>query len=750
MKLKQIKVNLWHKYILYYCIIFIIPFILLVFFVSKFTIGKVEEQFDTNIISNLNKSQETLYSQIDELGSIAIQISKDPYLSPGRMKHDYYSSLGEEMISRYVSSKKIIDDIVLYYFENDNKFYSSNGLYGGKDLLIRKYYKDTNISKIDLNKILNLKTSQLISLPNIDKDNNIKFNIYYVFPLYDYSNKQCGTVTYMLDEEQLIEILPGIDKNNNSEVYITDKNNNVILSNVKGLNKDFIDNKGSILDILFKDENYSTDKTKYRSKSTYLGELDLKFINIVDNKDLTVSLVGVRIKVFTFLGILLCIGLILILAISYYQYIPIRRINTTLNKKMNNKDNNIRTNELTSIELLVKNILHQNEELINKSNFLREIDKNQVLLNLIEGININKSNENSTFIYELEEYGKCYYIVLIKKSQLVKENKSEIYKRMSLDNDIYKVFTIQIPLQDKIGLLVIHKQPNIDVKDSLKFIQSNLNNFKDDVYFYCGGLYDEVSKINQSYIEAMIACDYMVDNIENKHVLYRETYNYDKSSIKYPYDVEEKLVYAIKQGSKEVVDDSLKQIFKFINCNKYYSEQIKIYSLYLVSLIIKTASQVDFPHEGINMKDLVEYNNIRRFEENISNLVNDINEFVSSKREKVKDKFRENIFNDINESYKSHDLSLELLSQKYDYSVPYLSKIIKEETGMTFTKYIQELRFDYIKESLIKTDLPIKEIVFGAGYYDMSNFSRKFKTVMGVTPSQYREINKSSKSLEII
>lgn len=750
MKLKRIEINLWHKYILYYCIIFIIPFIILVCFVSKFTIGKVEEQFDANITSNLNKTQEILYSQIDELGSIAMQISKDPYLSPAKMNHDYYSSLGEEMISRYVSSKKIIDDIVLYYFANDDKFYSSNGLYTGTDLLIQKYYKNSNISQLDLRKILNLKTSNLISLPNVDYDGNRKFNLYYVFPLYDYSNKQCGTVTYMLDEEYLIEMLPKIDTNNKSEVYITDKNNMVILSNTLNLNKDFINNEGSLLDTVFSDKNYNVNKNKYRSKSTNLEELDLKFINIVDTKDLTMSLVDLRIKVFSFLGILLFIGLILILAISYYQYIPIRRINITLNKSINSLDDDIRTNEIRSIELLVKNILNQNEELISKSNLLREIDKNQMLLDLIEGISMNKYNEDDTFISQLKEFGKSYYIVLIKKSQLVNDNKSKIYKKMNLDNDKYKIFTIQIPLQDKIGLLVVHKQLNIALEESLKFIQSNLDNLKDDIYFYCGSMYDDLLKVNQSYIEAMIASDYSITSVDNKQVLYRENNGYDSSTLNYPYDIEEKLEYGIKQGSKEVAQESLKNIFEFINSNKHYCQEIKIYSFYIIKFIIKIASQVDFPKSQVDFDKLIKYRELSELESNLKELVKDINDYIILKRNKVRDEFIESVFNEIHNGYKSHDLSLEYISQKYDYSVSYLSKVIKEETGMTFTKYIQELRFNYIKESLVKTDLPIKEIVFGAGYYDMSNFSRKFKLVMGVTPSQYREINKTSKSLEII
>ncbi|MGL5348135.1 MAG: AraC family transcriptional regulator [Peptostreptococcaceae bacterium] len=747
MKFNKIKLNLWHRYILYYCAIFIIPFILLIYFVSETTLGKVENQFDNSIKSNLDKSKDILYSQIDELSSISIQISKDSYLSPGKMKHDYYSSLGEEMISRYASSNKIIEDIIISYFSIEDKFYTTNGLYTGKDLLLKKYYKDTNISKSDLNKILNLKVSQLISLPSIDKNGNTKFRLYYVFPMYDYSNNQCGVITYLLNEENLVNMLPEIDKNNKSEIYITNQNNEIILSNTNQLNKSFIDENGIIAKKVLKNRNYSVDKTTYRINTSDLKELDLKFINIVDNENLSLSLISARTKAFIFLSILLVIGLGLILAISYYQYAPIKRINTILNEKTKNQKHKNYKNELTSIELLVSNIIIENEELINKNKFLNEADKNQILLELIEGINISK--KQNTFISKLEEKGKGYYIILIKKSQLINGCKADLYKKLSIENDKYNILTIQIPLQDKVGLLVVHKQSNIDMKESLEFVQNKLKVLQEDTYVHSGRMYDDLSKINQSYIEAMIACDYVITSMENKLILYRENNDYQDGTLKYPYDIEEKLEYGIKQGSKEVAQDSLNSIFEFINNNNHYCQEIKIYTFYLIKFITKIASQINFPQEKVNVKELVEYKKLSELELKLTELVNEISDYIISKRNKVRDESIEGVFNEIHNNYRSHDLSLEFIAQKYDYSVPYLSKVIKEETKMTFTKYIQELRFVYVKDMLVETDLPIKEIVYNAGYYDMSNFSRKFKTIVGVTPSQYREINKDKKNLEM-
>jgi len=51
---------------------------------------------------------------------------------------------------------------------------------------------------------------------------------------------------------------------------------------------------------------------------------------------------------------------------------------------------------------------------------------------------------------------------------------------------------------------------------------------------------------------------------------------------------------------------------------------------------------------------------------------------------------------------------------------------------------VTSLRITQIKSKLADTNLPIKDIVEGAGYKDVSSFTRKFKSTEGVTPGQCR------------
>ena len=57
-------------------------------------------------------------------------------------------------------------------------------------------------------------------------------------------------------------------------------------------------------------------------------------------------------------------------------------------------------------------------------------------------------------------------------------------------------------------------------------------------------------------------------------------------------------------------------------------------------------------------------------------------------------------------------------------------------------QYIDRKRFEESKRLLAATALPVKAIVERVGYTDEANFSRKFKKYEGVTPTQYRAMQK--------
>lgn len=88
------------------------------------------------------------------------------------------------------------------------------------------------------------------------------------------------------------------------------------------------------------------------------------------------------------------------------------------------------------------------------------------------------------------------------------------------------------------------------------------------------------------------------------------------------------------------------------------------------------------------------------------------------------------------------DISLEQLAQNLNYSTAYLSRLIKKETGSTFSELLQELRIQKAKDLLRKSEVKINSVAVQTGYSDISYFISVFKKKTGVTPNEYRSLSK--------
>ena len=59
--------------------------------------------------------------------------------------------------------------------------------------------------------------------------------------------------------------------------------------------------------------------------------------------------------------------------------------------------------------------------------------------------------------------------------------------------------------------------------------------------------------------------------------------------------------------------------------------------------------------------------------------------------------------------------------------------------GVTFSRYLSDMRIDLACMSLAYTELPIAEIVSRCGFYDQSHLSKVMKEYKGMSPLQYRK-----------
>ena len=91
------------------------------------------------------------------------------------------------------------------------------------------------------------------------------------------------------------------------------------------------------------------------------------------------------------------------------------------------------------------------------------------------------------------------------------------------------------------------------------------------------------------------------------------------------------------------------------------------------------------------------------------------------------------------ENYGDVDLTLTRVADQFNLTPNYLSIFFKENAHDTFLNYLTRLRLEEAKRLMRDTRLSITEISERVGYASANSFTRAFKKIEHVTPTQYRE-----------
>ncbi|GAB1156311.1 bacillibactin transport transcriptional regulator Btr [Paenibacillus illinoisensis] len=89
------------------------------------------------------------------------------------------------------------------------------------------------------------------------------------------------------------------------------------------------------------------------------------------------------------------------------------------------------------------------------------------------------------------------------------------------------------------------------------------------------------------------------------------------------------------------------------------------------------------------------------------------------------------------DEHSNENLTVELLAGMAGLSPKYYVDLFKRRYGMSTTDYISGLRINRAKQFMASTDLRLRDIAHQVGYQDEFYFSRKFKKIVGVSPSVY-------------
>lgn len=255
----------------------------------------------------------------------------------------------------------------------------------------------------------------------------------------------------------------------------------------------------------------------------------------------------------------------------------------------------------------------------------------------------------------------------------------------------------------------------------------------------CGRPHSTPYQIDNSYVEALVALSEKLNPQPSCCYLYTaRAENGDEKYYQYPYAEQALIEQSLRNGNAEIAIHAVERVLDKIERMEHSLIIQKCLHFDIINLVVKIASALGQPLSGAEVTQLSSWQNGQSLRADLAAILTRLAEQESSTAQQKQTSTKFALLRYVQQHYRDPDLTLDKFAAEFGLSYSYISRVFKEETGQSFLSYVTQLRFAYVKEQLAQTARPIKDVIADAGYYDLTNFLRKFKNIEGVTPSQYR------------
>lgn len=742
---RKLNKKLIYHYFFSYLLIFLVPFILLTTILYYTSISSLRLQLETTNQINLEQVQSLLYERFLELENLAKHIQVNPRLTRFMLNHPYYSIEGQSEIKKIQLNSSLIKETYIY-FHQDDYFYSAQGSYTLPALVKRedfseKFKQDTFLENI------HTMTTKIGMTPQSQTEKSLGGSMEYYVPLKNDGVTPYATVIYFLRTSDLQKYTESVLANYNGSAFLTDLQGNIIAS-ASTDETNLITSEDLSLSTFQGSDNFQIGPLKYviSKKESVLSKLNL--ITLIDANHFFAPINNVRNLIFILTLITLLVGLALSFWLSLKHYRPVKKLTESF-KAISSQLEKEEEHEWVLIHNRVTNFITEQQRLNRKLRSHQGSLITHCFSKLLEG----NSQDEQLMAQELAtlkvDLTSGRFSVLLIDTNFSGEKSQRMMKKTVLTSHFpltffqSKLYAVEFPSKELFAIILQQfdqpKTDNLLETDLVIKIKAYLDKLvEDDLYLSCGGTYQDFRQLNHSYIEALSAMDQRQFDLTAKTFYFKTEQLPNQLFLRPPTNDLLKLNTSVQHGDQLLAAEILTSLFNQPTLITLSHFEASCFYFDILNSLLATIHQLDFQELLARFKSTVNYHSLPTLQQELQDLVSDACLLVTQQQQVKSQLLDTEIIDYLNRHYKSHNLSLEKMALDFKFSISYLSRLVKELTGQTFSKYIQDLRFNFVKMQLIETDLPIKAIILEVGYYDVSNFTRKFKAIVGLTPGQYR------------
>ncbi|MDD3766626.1 MAG: AraC family transcriptional regulator [Eubacteriales bacterium] len=730
-RLKNIlKNDLVVKYIVSYVLFMAIPIVIFSVIIFNYYIKLLHLEMESRNSSALERIKLIAENRFEQMHRMAYQ---------SLLNQEIISSERDESVLADVKIIKTLEsmhlrldfiDNVYFYSQRKNCAYTSTRLYkfGEKNEPIFIY---NNMDSIRLSSFLNSVSKNTMLHNVVVKENDLEktVSVYLVLEGEKADAKMQRLMIFVIDSAKLYSIF------NDEEVVILDSDNNIIISSVK---EDALDELAPIIAQSSSSKNSAVKKTgKYYvsyTKTNYYGMQYFLFTNI----DRALHNIN-RTKIIFIIGVLviLIVAFLIMPYVIKRQYAPIKTIKSVIIRK---NPQNEYSNDLDMIKTALKDAYEQNEALdIKLKNQAHEIT-DYLLSKLIKGDYSSLADYNK----KAAEYGISIKSDYLCVAFLITNGPSVMDCDSILRSQTPPVYHVSTPDPNRACLVIQSSSKKLDYKWVKSLYEKIEAKMGEKAFITIGNCYDSPSFMWRSYMEAKTIVD--DSSTKKEGIVFFDEYTSELDIPDYSWnDKVDSLLSMVKTIQQDKVESIIDSIIDDVKARKYsiFSAKCVVYDI--VNTIIKSLNSTgSVSNHGIEiLSNFTALETVEDLREILSLICSDLMKNYRIAKANA-NSLIEDIVRKIEENFYKPYFSVQWLAEQFGMSISGISKYFKNTKGITIKEYVYILEMERAKELLLNTDLPIGEISLAIGQQDVSNFIKKFKRKMGITPGEFRELNSDS------
>lgn len=746
-----------------YIIVALIP-VMSVFYLGNMLV----KQYHTEIVVDKELNLEAAFNRfiqkkntVEELSYILAMNETIRNYTTSCMNHSDHTVLDNLEIKELLNSmmvNSVIGDIYLYD-RKDNMIISTNSAlsvpthYFKYAYVIKERTPEEKIGELEQVFVGNrYSTSFEVIMDNIEKE-VMEFST--TLPIGMIRNIPCQLIL-VLEVEQLFGEFSDIC-GDGGEIYVYDKNDVLIYGSAEGRYEDFLDlNTTCELHELQNTGVYGMVLQNQES----LWKIKLFIPNLMEQNDIS----AFSPRIWSLMAITIIFSIVFCVYFTHRNHKDIVKIMELFHRQDKEGEKQWKQNVIMDYDLIAKYV----DKIMNENDYYKqsiselEISQKYVILDKL--IRNTYKNEDDV----LEELSKTDLRIEIdgKFVVLCIKYRSNGY-RMFLDDNItmkdllncifcqlienqFELFDISA--RETICILSVREDENIDlvIENIISHLYVDfLYDYVMEVFICAGEVVGNIWELYKSYNQAKEVIRYNESSGRSIN-LYSELMKVEDLYY-YPKDYDERIYNYVVVGQADKAKEYIQKLYEenFINNHSLLSvRSIEIIKNRLFDCVMSIAQKYDlnienfYDDDRISEKPRTDEQNIQEYFDEIGMFVDILAEKINAQKKSTQHNSITQITSYVAEHYCDSTLSLKQISQHLGYHENYISNLFKQAYDEKISVYIEKLRIEKSKEQLEHSEKKIAEIAEMVGYTSDVSFRRAFKKMVGVSPTEYREIRK--------